>query len=68
MDTTATTQLQRYGTSEARQLESKHNDHDPEKNHSNKTIQPDETPMNTHQIVTGSLDDTLELVWGDKIA
>lgn len=68
MDTTATTQLQRYGTGEARQLESKHNEHDPEKNHSNKTIQPDETPMNTHQIVTGSLDDTLELVWGDKIA
>ena len=24
--------------------------------------------MNTHQIVTGSLDDTLELVWGEKIA
>lgn len=67
MDVTATTHGERYTKKQAGQLATNHNLHDPDKKHSNKTIQKDETPMNDHVIVTGSLDDTLAEVWGDTL-
>lgn len=67
MDITATSQMHAYTKSEAGELETVHNEHDPERKHKNRSIQKDETPMNVHRVVTGTLDETLDDVWLDKI-
>lgn len=67
MDTTSTMNLQRYTVGESHQLESKHMEHDPNLNHSNKSIQPDLTHLNNHIVVNGSLDDTLKQTYSDFI-
>lgn len=68
MEITATNEGKKYTKSDAGKLATIHNDHDPNYHHSNKSIQADETSMNTHQIVTGTLDDTLHDVWDDELA
>lgn len=67
MDTTSTMNLQRYTVGESHQLESKHMEHDPNLNHSNKSIQPDLTHLNEHVVVNGSLDDTLKQTYSNFI-
>ena len=67
MDITATSQMRAYTKSEAGELETVHNEHDPERKHKNRSIQKDETPMNVHRVVTGTLDETLDDVWLDRI-
>lgn len=67
MNVTATTRGDRYTKEAAGQLEKNHNEHDPERTHSNKTIQPDETKMNQHVMVNGTLEQTLNDVWGPEI-
>ena len=67
MDTTSTMNLQRYTVGESHQLEAKHMEHDPNLNHSNKSIQPDLTHLNEHVVVNGSLDDTLKQAYSDFI-
>lgn len=67
MDITATSQMRAYTKSEAGELETVHNEHDPERKHKNRSIQKDETPMNVHRVVIGTLDETLDDVWLDKI-
>lgn len=67
MDTTSTMNLQRYTVGESHQLEAKHMEHDPNLNHSNKSIQPDLTHLNEHVVVNGSLDDTLKQTYSDFI-
>lgn len=67
MDTTSTVTVRKYTTSGMRQLESKHMDHNPEKNHSNKSIQSDLTHLNEHAVLNGTLDETLDKTYSDYI-
>lgn len=68
MEITATTEGRKYTKSEAGKLATIHNEHDPEYKHSNRSIQPDETVMNEHHVVTGTLDETMHDVWDDDLA
>lgn len=67
METTSTVTIRKYSVGAMRQLESKHMDHDPEKNHSNKSIQSDLTHLNEHVVLNGSLNELLDKTYSDYI-
>lgn len=63
MDTTADAQFNQHTGIESQKIATIHNDHDPSIKHSNKSIDPEMTKMNTHWTVK-PLDDVLNDVWG----